>query len=349
MSQQDDFTTTLKTERLNELAFSFKKTGAMVLALELELFTLIDQGHDSTAALAEALELDTEMVERLVTVCKALELIREVDGRLENFNDVSRYLVKSKPTYFGGYLIYQPTSEYDSFKNLAQHYVKPTGSPPKKGSYVTMMEDPDRARRFTEAGYNASLPLAHKLARLFDYSKFNKWLDVAGGSGCYAIAASEKNPELKVTVLDFPNVTAVTREFVAKHQLENRIDTMNGNFLTTEFPTDCDLISYITPLQSYVPDEVIGVLKKTYDALLPGGTCLVMDYMLDDDKSGPLDPAFLNLQGLREGHYTGRVQSGAEFREFFEAAGFQDVQSEWLMRHQLGFVYGTKAKARAGK
>jgi ubiquinone/menaquinone biosynthesis C-methylase UbiE len=346
MNQHDDFTKTLKTERLNELAFSFKKTGAMVLALELGLFTRIDEGHRTVSEIATVLDLDTEMVERLVSVCKAMDLVYETDGKLDNFDDVSRYLVKSKPTYFGGYLIYQPISEYDSFKNLAQHYVKPTGSPPQKGSYVTMMEDPDRARRFTEAGYNASLPLAHKLAKLFDYSKFNKWLDVAGGSGCYAIAASEKNPDLKVTILDFPNVTQVTREFVAKHQLENRIDTMNGNFFSTEFPTDCDLISYITPLQSYVPDEVIGVLKKTYDALLPGGTCLVMDYMLDDDKSGPLDPAFLNLQGLNRGHYTGRVQSGAEFKDFFETAGFQNVQTQWLMRHQLGFVFGTKAKAQ---
>jgi len=342
MTENTDYTISLKTERLNELAFSFKKTGAIVLALELKLFTFIDQGNDSIAALADALELDNEMVDRLVTACKAMELIREVDGRLENLSDVSRYLVKTKPTYFGDYLIFQPISEYDSFKNLAQHYVNPTEPPPKKGSYVEMMEDADRARRFTQAGYNASLPLAHKLAKLFDFSRFSKWLDVAGGSGCYAIAACERNPDLKVTVLDFPNVTAVTREFVAKHQLEERIDTMNGNFFTTPFPEDCDLVSYITPLQSYVPDEIISVLKKSCEALLPGGSCLVVDYMLDDDKSGPLDPAFLNLAGVRKGHYTGRVQSGDEYKAIFEAAGFQDVQSQWLMRHQLGFVFGTK-------
>jgi ubiquinone/menaquinone biosynthesis C-methylase UbiE len=342
MSQSDDYTTTMKTERLNELAFSFKKTGAMVLALELELFTLIDEGRRTVGEIAAALDLDAEMVERLVSVCKAMDLVREVDGQLENFSDVSRYLVKSKPTYFGGYLIYQPISEYDSFKNLAQHYVSPPGEPPAKGSYVAMMEDADRARRFTEAGYNASLPLAHKLAKRFDFSRFTHWLDVAGGSGCYAIAACERNPGLKVTILDFPNVTAVSRDFIAKHGLNDRIGTMNGNFFDVPFPDDCDLISFITPLQSYVPDEVIRVLKKTYDALVPGGTCLVMDYMLNDDKNGPLDPAFLNLAGVQKGHYTGRVQSGAEFKAFFEEAGFANTNAEWLMRHQLGFVYGTK-------
>ncbi len=332
----------MKTERLNELGFSFKKTGALVLALELELFTHIDDGHCTVDDIAAKLDLDSEMVERLVSVCKAMDLIREVDGKLENFSDVSRYLVKTKPTYFGQYLIYQPISEYDSFKNLADHYTRPTGEPPKKGSYIAMMEDADKARRFTEAGYNASLPLAHKLAKRFDFSRFNHWLDVAGGSGCYAIAACERNPDLKVTILDFPNVTQISREFIAKHDLTDRIGTMNGNFFDVPFPEDCDLISYITPLQSYVPEEVIRVLKKSYDALLPGGSCLVMDYMLNDDKNGPLDPAFLNLAGVRNGHYTGRVQSGPEFIEFFEEAGFVDVQVDWLMTHQLGFVCGTK-------
>ncbi len=337
-----DYTSEMKTERLNELAFSFKKTGALVLALELELFTRIDEGRTTVDQIAEALDLDPEMIERLVTTCKAMDLVREVDGRLENFSDVSRYLVKGKPTYFGQYLIYQPISEYDGFKDLARHYVRPTGSPPEKGNYEAMMEDADRARRFTEAGYNASLPLAHKLAKRFDFSRFSHWLDVAGGSGCYAIAACEKNPDLKVTILDFPNVTAISREFIAKHGLQDRITTMDGNFFDTPFPQDCDLISFITPLQSYVPDEVIGILKKTCEALLPGGMCLVMDYMLNDEKDGPLDPAFLNLGGVRDGHFTGRVQSGAEYKAFFEEAGFVEPEAEWLMRHQLGFIYGKK-------
>ncbi len=343
MSHQTDPTEGLKTERLNEMAFSFKKTGALILALELEIFTLIHQGKNTVEAIAGALALDAEMIDRLITVCKALQLVREADGRLQNFSDVDRYLVKGKPAYFGEYLIYQPTSEYDGFKDLKKHFVRPTDQPPSKKMYESMMQDPEEARRFTRAGYNASIALAHKLAKQFDFSRFSRWLDVAGGSGCYAIAACERNPGLRVTVLDFPNVTAVTREFVARHTLQDRIDTLDGNFFSTPFPTDCDLISFITPLQSYAPDEVIGVLRKAHDALLPGGTCLVLDYMLDDDKSGPLDPAFLNLSGVHRGHYTGRVQSGEEYRDFFARAGFQDTQSRWLMRHQLGFVYGTKA------
>ena len=201
----------------------------------------------------------------------------------------------------------------------------------------------EKAGRVTASGCNGSFGLTSKLPQVFDCGRYLHWLDVAGGSGAYSIAACERNTNLRATILDCPNVIVVAREFVAKHGLSERIATLEGNFFDVPFPEDCDLISFITPLQSYVPDEIIRVLRKTHDALTSGGTCLVIDYMLDDDKSGPLDPAFVNLEGLRKGHYTGRVQSGAEFVALFEQAGFKEVRVEWLMRHQLGLIRASKA------
>ncbi len=37
----DDFTHGLKTERMTDIALGFKKTGAMLAAIDLELFTHI--------------------------------------------------------------------------------------------------------------------------------------------------------------------------------------------------------------------------------------------------------------------------------------------------------------------
>ncbi len=69
---------------------------------------------------------------------------------------------------------------------------------------------------------------------------------------------------------------------------------------------------------------------------------MVVDYMFNDEKTGPLDPAFLNLQSVRDGRYSGRVNSGAEFREFLGTAGFREIDVWWLMPHQLGVVTGRK-------
>ena len=194
----------------------------------------------------------------------------------------------------------------------------------------------------TVAGYEASIGLGHKLAKEYDFSRFGTWLDIAGGSGCYAIAACERNPDLQVMIMDQPNVIVVAQEFVAKHDLEARIDTMDGDFLETPFPGGHDLASYITPLQGYMPDEIIDVLRRSQEALKPGGEMLIIDYMLEDDKTGPLDPAFVNLAGVRRGRYLGRVNTGAEWCGFLAEAGYVNAVSRWFTPHQLGLITAQK-------
>jgi hypothetical protein len=117
---------------------------------------------------------------------------------------------------------------------------------------------------------------------------------------------------------------------------------MPGNFFETPFPEGYDLASFITPLQGYMPDRIIEVLTKTREALSPGGTVLVVDYMLKDDKTGPLDPAFVNLFGVRRGRYLGRVNTGAEWCDFLAEAGFVDAEPSWFTPHQLGVITARK-------
>lgn len=340
----EDPTQYKKTERLNELAFAFKNSAALLAAIELGVFSAISEGAATAEAIGERAGMDPEAADRLLIVCKALDLVSEKDGRYENRPDVERYLVKSHPTYFGDYLVYQAGEGFGGGKSLVEHL---TGSNEEEKAkdwnhYKDLMATPESARRFTTAGYNASISLAHRLAKRFDFSRYKLWLDWAGGSGCYSIAACERHPGLKTIVMDQPNVIKVTKEFVDKHGLEDRIDIRPGDFLETDYPKGCDLISFITPLQGYMPDQVIDILKRTYGALEPGGTGMVVDYMLNDEKTGPLDPALTNLNGVRHGKFTGRVNSGAEFKSYFEEAGFVDIEISWLLEHQLGHVTGKK-------
>ena len=139
-------------------------------------------------------------------------------------------------------------------------------------------------------------------------------------------------------MLDQPNVIAVAEEFIAKHELGTRIDTTPGDFFGASYPKGYDLATYITPLQGYMPDKVVAALAKAKASLEPGGMILVIDYMLKDDKTGPLDPAFVNLFGIRDGRYLGRVNTGVEWCDFMEEAGYVDAEYRWFTPHQLGLI-----------
>jgi len=346
MEHADDPTRGMKTERLTGMANAFKNSGTLLACVELGVFTAIAEGAGDVPQISGKTGVPEESIDRLLTVCKSLGLVREVDGSYQNFDDVQRYLVRSSRTYYGDYLVYDSKKSYDGWKELARE-IRGAGGPAPPRAYFTMMADPEGARRFTVAGYNSSISLAHRFAKRFDFSAYRMWLDFAGGSGCYSIAACERYPDLRTVVMDQANVIPVTREFIAKHNLEDRIQTRAGNFLEPDYPRGFDLISFITPLQGYMPDDLSKIFTYTCQALEPGGTILIIDYMLNEDKSGPLDPALMNLQMIKGGHYTGRVNTGSEFEVFLTHAGFGDTDYWWLMPHQLGVITARKA-ARGG-
>ncbi len=344
-SLQDDPTVGKNTERLNELAFAFKQSQALAAALEVDLFTAISSGAGTIEEVAQACDIPAETADRLLIICKAMGLVREHEGRNVNMDDVERFLARGKPGFFGDYLRFTIGAEYDEWSGFSNNLKNISAAPPPSKLYEGDLNDPALAREFTKAGYNSSIPLAHRLAKRFDFSRFKRWLDFAGGSGCYAIAACERHDGIKVIVKDHPNVVPVTREFIVQHKLEDRITAEPGDFLNqADYPNDCDLISFITPLHWYLRDDVLRALGYAYDALPPGGTVLIVGYMLDDERAGPIDPALYHLYAVQDGHYTGHVPSGPEYCTYLTDVGFEDAQYDWLLPNRLGRIEATKPK-----
>lgn len=328
----------LTTQRLMEKTLSFRQTGTIIAALEMELFTKLSEGPAEPAEIAEKIGIPVESAERLMIACAAIDVLEKTGGRYVNAPDVEKYLVKGNPTYFGDWLIYTVRTEYDGWKNIASRL-----RPPRRGYYVTK-DDPQAARAFTVAGYNSAISMAHKLAKEFNFSDHKLFLDLGGGSGAYSIAACQRHPDTKAIVFDFPNICTVAEEFIAQAGVSDRVKTQPGDFYNDELPRGADLIGYITPLQSYGKDDVQFLIKKAYDAVEPGGGIIILDYMLDDDKTGPMEPAFVHLTGGISQTNPGRVNTGAEFCEYLSKAGFVDIEvSEFLPGH-IGKVTGKRPK-----
>jgi 3-hydroxy-5-methyl-1-naphthoate 3-O-methyltransferase len=333
------------TVRLNELAFSFKKSQALSAALHSDLFSALSSGADTVSSLAAHCAIPEESADRLLVACAAMGLVIKDGETYRNAADVERYLVAGKRTFFGDYLRFSIDTEYDEWSGFPGNLHNTSAEPPPSKLYEGDLEDPARARAFTQAGYNSSIVLAHRLAKRFDFGRFSHWLDFAGGSGCYAIAACERHANIRVTVKDHPNVVPVTREFISEHSLDERIKAEPGNFLHQadyHHPSGFDLISYITPLHWYLRNDVMTALNYGFDALTSGGAVLIVGYMLNETRTGPLDSAFYHLQAIRGGHFTGHVPSGPEYVSYLEQVGCINVEYDWFLEGRLGIVVGWK-------
>lgn len=193
-------------------------------------------------------------------------------------------------------------------------------------NYEEWMSDPVEARLYTESQHSGSTGPARGLSKKIPETlePMRTLLDVGGGSGGFSITLAKQWPELSCTVLDFPNVCAVGRDFVEEDGMTGRVDFLEGNALKTEFPGEKDavLMSYIS--SSVGGDDLPGLYSKALGALKPGGSIFVHDFMVEDDRTGPPLAALWALQHMV--FTPGAVSiTPAHLTGLLEEAGFEEV------------------------
>ena len=110
------------TVRLQRIARAYRETGALLAAVELDLFSKISEGANTEGLLVNSLGISELNAERIVVACLGLGLIIRNQEFIENAPDVERFLVKSKSTYAGEWIFFTHPDwdrHWDSSKNKA--------------------------------------------------------------------------------------------------------------------------------------------------------------------------------------------------------------------------------------
>ena len=329
--------TRVDTVRLQTLARGFTGSAALFAAIDLGLFTAVAEGAGDVAGLATRLGISELNVERLATLCAAAGLLIRNGETFRNAPDVERFLVRGRRDYAGPWLTFARPA-WAEWGKLTEHLRNP--EPPSViGMYADLTVE--GARRYHEATWSIGEGAGRRFCRQVDLGRRRKLLDLGGGSGAYAIVAAQSHPELSAVVFDLPPVVAVTAEFIERGGVADRVSTLGGDFTRDPLPRDVDVVVMASNLPQYGREIIARVISRAFDALLPGGEMHLIGEMLDDDRSGPLDPA---IWGLWEALYnsTGLAHSRADCIAYLEAAGFGDVTSHEFVRGTLTRVVGTK-------
>lgn len=326
------------TVRLQRLARAYRESGALLAAVELGLFTEIARGADTEEALAAALGLEPPNGERIVVACLGLGLIRREGGRLVNAPDVDRFLVAGSRHYAAPWMFFT-RPDWNEWGRLADHLRRP-GPPLEENASVAEIAV-EEARRYHEATRAVGAGAGRHFSRTTDLSGKARMMDIGGGSGAWCVAACQANPNLRAVVLDLPAVCEVARGYIAEASLSDRIEALPCDFNKDDFPTDCDLAVMASNLPMYGRWQIAWVVKKTHDALLPGGEFHLIGEALAPDRSGPADPALWGLAQTLHAS-TGLAHSSEEVAGYFESAGFCDIAVEDFLPGILVRVSGRK-------
>jgi len=324
--------------RLQDLALGYWKSAALMSAVDLGIFTAISRGASDVPAIARTVDLSPTNAERLVTVLRALDLIQEHDGRLGNAPDVERFLVEGERDYAGPWILFT-RPQWGRWGRLTE--LLRSRDERVLGMYETL--DVEGAREYHRATWSIGVGAGRRFVRQVDLSGRRRILDLGGGSGAYSIVAAQAHPQLEAVVFDLPPVALVTKEFIERAGVGDRVSAFGGDFTRDPLPSGADVVIMASNLPQYSREIIREVIRKAFDALEPGGEMHLIGETLDDDRSGPIGPA---LWGLAEALFqsTGIAHSESECIASFRAAGFEDVAAAPFVRGTLTRIHGTRPR-----
>jgi predicted O-methyltransferase YrrM len=273
---------------ISAITYGFMASKALFAALDFDLFTHIDRGADSVIGLATASGVSENRLLALLTALKSLGLVVEREGRFANAPATAKFLVAGAPGDFRDYVrLVNGAFGYEGFRHLTTA-LRGERIFPEKGFYEGMIFSAGiGGDAFSSAQHSGSLGPARLKAKRVSLGDRKRLLDVGGGSGAYTLAFCTAYPQLKATILDFPQTVATAKRYAREAGLADRVAHLTGNAITTEWPAGHDVV-----LMSYVWSAVGGadiavLARRAFDALSSGGLVLVHDFMVDNTYEQP--------------------------------------------------------------
>ena len=135
------------------------------------------------------------------------------------------------------------------------------------------------------------------------------------------------NPKLQAIgakVFEKIPVDKVARYTIKTHNLNERINTIAGDFFKDSLPKGYDIHFISHVLHDWDFREVRSILEKSYDNLNQDGLIIVHDAHINRTKTGPISVAEYSvlLMFLSEG----KCYSITEMKDLMEEIGFKDIQ-----------------------
>jgi predicted O-methyltransferase YrrM len=309
-------------ERILRLVNGYWATGIVGVAASLSLFTHLDAGADTADRLADLTGSSERGVQTLLDGLVGLGLVELRDGGYRNSAEAAAFLVEGRLTCLSG-LARLKLGQMGGLASLPD-VVRAGG--PVTDAVVEIADNPHWAH-VVPAIAAQSVPVAQTAAdllRLADAGAISI-LDIGGGSGIYSAVWLGLNPAARSTQLDWGPINAIARRLVAERGVADRFTCVDGDFHTTDFGTavhDVAVYSHIAHQEG--PEDNVALFAKVRGALKPGGTLVVCDYVVDDDRGGPAFPLIFGAEMLLKSRQ-GATWRRADYHAWLVKAGFADI------------------------
>jgi len=299
------------------------RSRALAAAVELDVFNHIAEGKRTAKDVAGAAGASPHGMAYLLDALTGMGYLHKTGSRYGLRPVSATFLVRGKTAYMGA--IGQAMSlTWDAWKDLTE--VVKSG---RSAEAVNVAEKgkeffPKLVASIFPGNFAASKAAVSRLPEK-ERRKIHRILDVGAGSGAWSLAFAQAIPQARVTTVDFPEMTPITREFAEKFGVAARYEYHEGDMRQVDFGHDAyDLLILGHIVHSEGETHGKELLRKSYAALRPGGKLLIAEYVPNDARTGPAMPLLFGLNMLLQTE-EGNVFTLREYRTWLKAAGFRKV------------------------
>ncbi len=330
-----------------DLIFGRKRSQMLYVGVTLGVFDALVHGPRSAASVASTLDVDADLLYRLMRALGSLELLHEDDTKTFSLTPMGELLCTDHPHTLRGVALWEEGPEsYATWKHLAtlitegqqNAFVREFGQP----AFAYMAQHPSCGAVFNEAMSSySSIDNALVLEALapYGFAGLSHLCDVGGGHGSTLCSLLVQYPHLTGTVLDLPSVIAQHELLWAeKMGVEDRCTYVPGDMFTAVPPAEAYIMKRV--LHDWNDAECHQILSTLHRAAPPHGRVLIIERIVP----GPGTPHFAKLFDiLMIIVSTGRERTLEEYAGLLEGAGWTYRQTWYPASKMLGVVEGVKA------
>jgi precorrin-6B methylase 2 len=311
--------------RFMETMFGYAPALILDSAAACGIFEALAHGGRTSAQIAEACSVTPRGADILLNALVGLEWLAKSDELYMLTEESAALLLKGSPGYHGGMLWHIVRRLLPAWQNLET--TLRTGKPAMPLNIEG--EGGGCFRDFVAALYCANYPAAQTLAAALPAIRAGrdlKVLDVAAGSGVWGIALALASNGVCVTALDWKDVVPVTRGTAEQSGVADRFQFIGGDVHEADWGSGYGLIVLGHILHTQGEALSRSLLAKAHAALAPGGTVVVAEVLVNEDRTGPAMPLLFAVNMLVTTDI-GDTYSLGEVSSWLSDAGYREVRT----------------------
>jgi len=257
---------------------SYWRSCILITAAHLELFGWIGKRNKSPGAAAAHYGGDAVGWEIFLNALCAIGLLRKRRDKFFNTGFASGYLSGA-----GAALLLPSYDAWDTWSGLAANLI--TGKRPR--SQKPFSSDRAKAKRLLFGLHLHAQQIAPYLIEKLPLAGCRTLLDVGGGLGTFAVAFCRRNPRLRATLVEHPNILPLARRAVRDAGMAKKVRVIGRDFLRDNLPRGFDAAFLSNVLHAHGVAQNRSLLSKLYRGLNRGGQLIVRDVFMGRDRTAP--------------------------------------------------------------